>query len=144
MLKHILKLALLLPILGLTLQAVASEADAPADQMRAFLKWYLPVAFDKGADAVYDKRMDSVIEAKVLAQWRKEQRQEGGIGAVPFVGQDFDPAWAKNYEVVSSKIKGKEAILLVQYTAPSWSQKLRVTMLSTPEGWRISDYEPMD
>jgi len=110
--------------------------------MRAFLAWYLPAAFEKGADVVEDRRMDGVIEDSLLADWRKQQQEEGGIGAVPFVGQDYDEAWATNFEVRPIKVTESQASLMVRYSAPAWSPNLRVTMVLTPKGWRISGYEP--
>ena len=135
---------LLLLALGAPSPLLAAENVAPDAVVRAFLIWYLPVAFDKGAEAVYDKRMDAVIEADLLKTWRKEQKSEGGIGYVPFVGQDFDEGWAKNFKVDPASVTNNTATVKVRYIAPQWSQSLNIQMTRTGDVWMISGFEPLD
>lgn len=121
--------------------AAEKEKPAPDKMVLEFLGWYLPAAFEKGADVLLDKRMDAYMDAKTLAAWRKSHETEHGFGAVPFVGQDYADEWATNFKVTQVEQKGATAKVDVSYVAPEWTNHLRIILVRTESGWRIKDYE---
>lgn len=139
-------LIILSTLLGLMSSPVSAKEEAPKAPEQVvldFLTWYLPVAFDKGSKVILDKRMDAYIESKTLAAWRKEEQSEGGFGAVPFVGQDYDEAWAKNFKVTKVENGESKADITVRYSAPEWTQNLKFSLVKSEAGWRIKGSESL-
>ncbi len=121
------------------LQAAPLEREDAAAFVRGFLKWYLPLALARGADAVLDPRMDPVIEPALLREWRTEQKAgEGGIGAVPFVGQDFDEGWARRFSVEEVDLAADPVTVDVLYRGKFMNQRVRLLLKPGPgKGWWI-------
>jgi hypothetical protein len=103
-----------------------------------FLRWYLPEAFSNGVNILHNKRMDAYVEKASLATWR---RNINDLDGVPFIGNDFDAAWARNFHI--TKVAGNDgnATVTVRYPGEGANLDVEISLLMTHEGWRIKNHE---
>lgn len=137
-------LALILIIASISGTAATAQSQTPTETVESFLQWYLPVAFAMGSHVVLDKRMDAYVENATLAKWRKMEKSDAGIGAVPFVGQDYVESWAKHFQVDKASEMADRATVQLTYPSPEWTQKLEIELVKTAQGWRIKDYRLLE
>jgi hypothetical protein len=114
-------------------------APDPSELTTAFLRWYLPEAFAQGSLVVEDPRIDQVIAPEIVKEWRKENAMDGGLGYVPFVGQDYADSWATSFLVGSAKITGDRAIVPVTYADPAWTNRFSMVWVLRDGRWWLTE-----
>ena len=138
-------------VAALLLSAFASpaqgqEPSASSDAQRAvreFYSWYVPqVLAEKNPFEKGRAQLQRSISTRFLRAIDKAQKDEGGIGADPFLNaQDVDNAWAKNITVSSAKVQGPRATVEVALKGREMSVKLHVTAIEEQGHWKIDKVE---
>lgn len=136
-------------VLSLTAGALLPPLDAqeekapqrgPDGVARDFYRVYLQsVAADRDLYSGDQALLKRYATKRMLAEINKGRKEEGGIGADPFLlAQDFDKAWGRNVSTSTAVMAGDVATVVVTLKGPEMgTHKVTVKLRKEDGAWKV-------
>ena len=130
---------------GALLSPVSAQQRQPEGVVRDFYRLYLQsMAADRDLFDGDQATLKQYTTSRFLGEINKARKQEGGIGADPFLlAQDFDKAWAKNINAAKPLTVSDVAFVEVTMKGPEMGTHNVTVKLRQEDGhWKIDSVKP--